>query len=152
MSKEPFTIRVYQDQDHSGLIELWETCFPDDPPWNDPVEIIKRKRVHQPEQLYVCINNGNIIGSVLAGFDGFRGWINKLATHPDYQHQGVATLLLNTAEHALAAMGCPKINLQVRQENSSVVQLYENAGYEIEALISMGKLLPENTTPSIQEW
>jgi ribosomal protein S18 acetylase RimI-like enzyme len=136
-----FIVRPYKDEDHSSLIELWETCFPDEPPWNKPADVIRRKLTVQPELLMVCLADGRLVGSVLAGFDGFRGWVNKVATHPEYQRKGIATLLMKTAEDRLAAMGCPKLNLQVRTENASVIEFYDGAGYKIEDRVSMGKRL-----------
>jgi len=140
MSSE-LTIRPYKDEDHSALIELWEICFPSDPPWNKPADVIRRKLTVQPELLIVCLVDGRVVGSVLAGFDGFRGWVNKVATHPEYQRRGVASLLMKMAEEKLAAMGCPKLNLQVRAENAAVIEFYRKLGYEIEERVSMGKKL-----------
>ncbi|MEM7096978.1 MAG: GNAT family acetyltransferase [Pseudomonadota bacterium] len=136
-----FLVRAYQDQDHSELVELWEACFPNDPHWNNPVEVIKTKLTVQPELLFVCISDDRVVGSVLAGFEGFRGWVNKVATHPDYQRRGIASALMKTAEGALAAMGCPKLNLQVRAGNAASVEFYRSLGYEIEERVSMGKRL-----------
>ena len=136
-----FSVRSYQDEDHSELVELWEVCFPDDPPWNNPVDVIRTKLTVQPELLFVCIAEGRVVGSALVGFDGFRGWVNKVATHPEYQRRGIASLLMKTAEEALTAIGCPKLNLQVRADNPANVAFYQSAGYEIEERISMGKRL-----------
>jgi ribosomal protein S18 acetylase RimI-like enzyme len=136
-----FIVRPYKDEDQSALIQLWETCFPDDPPWNNPADVIRRKLTVQPELLIVCLAHGRVVGSVLAGFDGFRGWVNKVATHPEYQRKGIASLLMKTAEEKLAAMGCTKLNLQIRAENASVVAFYEGVGYKIEDRVSMGKRL-----------
>lgn len=136
-----FVVRPYKDEDHSGLVELWEACFPNDPPWNNPVEVIRTKLTVQPELLFVCIADERVVGSVLAGFDGFRGWVNKVAAHPEYQRRGIASLLMKTAEEALAAIGCRKLNLQVRAGNMANVEFYRSAGYEIEERVSMGKRL-----------
>ena len=147
---QPF-VRQYRDGDRADLVALWETCFPNDPRWNDPVLIINRKLTLQPELFFVYEADARVVGSVLAGYDGFRGWINKLATHPLYQGQGIASALLKTAETALAELGCPKVNLQVRMENAQVVELYQLAGYETESLISMGKLLTPNPKQSAEQ-
>ena len=148
---EFYQVRVYRASDYFAVIALWKTCFPNDPAWNDPAEIIRLKLTQQPELFFVCISGGQVVGSVLAGFDGFRGWINKLATRPDHQYKGVATLLLKAAEEALVELGCPKINLQVRAENAEVVSVYVGAGYAVEPLISMGKrvqVLEETESPT----
>lgn len=139
--KDAPVVRPYRAEDQSAVIELWETCFPGDPPWNNPPDVIRRKMTVQPELLLVCVVDERVVGTVLAGFDGFRGWVNKVATHPDFQRKGIASRLMRAAEEGLAAMGCPKLNLQVRTENAGVIEFYKSAGYEIEERVSMGKRL-----------
>jgi ribosomal protein S18 acetylase RimI-like enzyme len=83
----------------------------------------------QPELLLVALVDSQIVGTVLAGFDGFRGWVNKVATLPSLQRRGIASRLMRAAESALMEMGCPKLNLQVRAvENAAVIEFYKNAG------------------------
>jgi ribosomal protein S18 acetylase RimI-like enzyme len=140
-SVHDISIRPYKADDEAAVVELWETCFPDDPPWNEPRDVIRRKMTVQPELLLVALVDDQVVGTVLAGFDGFRGWVNKVATHPSLQRKGIASRLMRAAESALADMGCPKLNLQVRAGNVAVVEFYENAGYTIEDRVSMGKRL-----------
>jgi ribosomal protein S18 acetylase RimI-like enzyme len=80
-------------------------------------------------------------GTVIAGFDGVRGWVHKLAVHPNHQRQGIATRLMEAAERGLAALGCSKLNPQVRASNAGVVDFYLRAGYVVEDRISMSKRL-----------
>jgi ribosomal protein S18 acetylase RimI-like enzyme len=77
----------------------------------------------------------------MAGYDGHRGWIYSLAVSPGHRRQSIGRTLLVHAEKALAAMGCPKVNLQVRATNSDVVEFYRKAGYALEERISLGKHL-----------
>lgn len=135
------SIRAYEAQDEAAVVELWETCFPHDPPWNNPRDVIRRKMTVQPELLLVALIDNQIVGTALAGFDGFRGWVNKVATHPSLQRKGIASRLMRAAERALSDMGCPKLNLQVRAENAAVVEFYKDAGYTIEDRVSMSKRL-----------
>lgn len=139
---DKYGVRKYDAEDYPAVVDLWRVCFPNDPPWDNPADIVRHKLAQQPELFLVCVFRGALVGTVLVGYDGYRGWINKLATHPDHQYKGVATLLLKTAENKLIAMGCPKINLQVRADNAEVIGLYMGAGFAVEPLISMGKRLP----------
>ena len=134
-------VRPYQSGDEPAVIELWELCFPDDPPWHNPKDVIRRKLTVQPELFLVCLFEERLVGTVLAGYDGFRGWVNKVAAHPEVRRKGIASRLMQAAEGGLTAIGCPKLNIQVRAENASVVDFYRNAGYTIEDRISMGKRL-----------
>jgi hypothetical protein len=75
-------IRPFTPSDQTGVVQLWGEVFPNDPPWNDPAELIRRKLSVQPELFFVAHGNGRILGTVLAGFDGVRGWIYHLAVRP----------------------------------------------------------------------
>jgi ribosomal protein S18 acetylase RimI-like enzyme len=139
-------IRTYQESDRSAVVELWNTVFPNDPPWNKPVELIRRKRSVQPDLFWVAEEDDEIVGTVLAGYDGVRGWIYHLAVDPSKRRKGTARLLMKTAEDALEALGCPKINLQVRMNNTSVVDFYKTIGYVVEERVQMGKPLGKYRT------
>ena len=134
-------IKPYGSEDQSQVVALWKTGFPDDPPWNEPVSVICRKLTVQPELLLIGHVNSRIVATVMAGFDGVRGWIHHLAVHAEYRRKGIATMLMHSAEQGLEAQGCPKVNLQVRETNTAVISFYRSLGYDVEERISLGKLL-----------
>jgi len=134
-------IRSFEDKDKSAVIELWETVFPNDPPWNIPADVIERKLSMQGELFFVCLIQEELAGTVLAGFDGVRGWVHKLAVSPKHQRLGIASRLMEVAEQRLLGLGCPKLNLQIRASNVEVIDFYSQAGYSIEDRVSMGKKL-----------
>lgn len=134
-------IRPYDFEDESQVVALWKAVFPDDPPWNDPLSMIRRKLTVQPELFLVAHTNGRIVGTVIAGFDGVRGWIHHLAVHTEFRRKGIATMLMRSAENGLEALGCPKVNLQVRATDTAVISFYRSLGYDIEERASLGKRL-----------
>ena len=134
-------IRPYESKDQTQVIALWNEVFPDDPPWNEPASMIRRKLTVQPELFLVAHVTGEVAGTVLAGFDGVRGWVHHLAVRASYRRQGLASSLMSAAEKGLTALGCPKVNLQVRATNSAVVAFYRSLGYEVEDRTSLGKRL-----------
>ena len=134
-------IRPYESKDQTQVVALWNEVFPDDPPWNEPASMIRRKLTVQPELFLVAHVTGEVAGTVLAGFDGVRGWVHHLAVRASYRRQGLASSLMAAAENGLAALGCPKVNLQVRATNSAVVAFYRSLGYEVEDRTSLGKRL-----------
>jgi ribosomal protein S18 acetylase RimI-like enzyme len=134
-------IRTYQDTDYAAVAALWNVVFPNDPPWNEPAELIRRKQSVQPNLFWIAQDGDEIVGTVLAGYDGVRGWIYHLAVDPAKRRKGTARLLMRTAEDALEALGCPKINLQVRMNNTGVVDFYKMIGYAVEERVQMGKPL-----------
>jgi chromate reductase, NAD(P)H dehydrogenase (quinone) len=133
------TIRPFAPNDRDGVVALWSEVFADDPPRNAPALVIDRKLTVQPELFLVALRDGRVVGAVLGGYDGVRGWVHHLAVEPGLRRTGVARRLMADVERRLAALGCPKINLQVRATNGGVVAFYERLGYRVEERISMGK-------------
>ena len=137
----PVEIRPYESRDHEQIVALWADVFSDDPPWNEPASMIRRKLTVQPELFFIAHINNLVVGTVMAGFDGVRGWIHHLAVHGSYRRQGIASLLMRAAERGLEAADCPKVNLQIRATNSDVIDFYRSLGYELEERASLGKRL-----------
>ena len=135
------TIRLFRSADRPALEALWTRVFPDDPPWNTPSVLLARKLAVQPDLIFVAVVDGVLVGAVMAGFDGVRGWIYHLAVAPESRRCGVATRLVRAAEAALRDLGCPKVNLQVRASNTGVVAFYQALGFAIEERVSMGRRL-----------
>ena len=133
-----FEIRPYRDSDQEDVVALWHETglyHPD----NNPYDEIKRKMKDSPNFFLVAVSEHHIIGTIMIGYEGHRGWINYLGVKPSHQHKNVGRNLLHTAEELLQNMGCIKINLQIRQTNRSVIYFYKSLGYSIENVISMGK-------------
>ena len=135
------TIRPFEPRDRLALERLWSRVFADDPPWNAPAVMIANKLKVQPELLLVGILHETLVGAVMAGFDGVRGWIYHLAVAPESRRRGIATQLVRTVEAGLRKVGCPKVNIQVREANSEAVAFYRNLGFAIEDRVSMGRRL-----------
>lgn len=112
--------------------------------WNDPEMDIERKLNHDPELFLVAEVGGEVVGSVMGGYDGHRGSAYYLGVHPDYRGRGIANALINRLEKKLIARGCPKIQIMVREDNDTVVEMYEKLGYEIQGITSLGKRLIED--------
>ena len=113
-------------------------------PWNDPAKDIARKLHVQRDLFLVGSLEERIVATVMAGYDGHRGWINYLAVAPDCRRQGFGLRMMDAAEERLAAMGCPKINLQIRRSNTQAVDFYRSIGFVEDATISMGKRLVDD--------
>jgi len=131
-------IRLYESDDHDSVVELWELCFPNDPPWNEPVEMIYRKTAQNDGLFWIAAIDDRVVGTILAGYDGVRGWIYHLATHPDFRRLGLATSLMAQAEERLRELGCPKINLQIRKSNTEVAAFYTKYGFKEDQSLSFG--------------
>ena len=172
MPNPSLTIRPFHTADEADVVALWQACGLTRP-WNDPHKDIARKLGVQREWFLVgtvpadqtahglaappsstdAIHAGEarakasppqLIASVMAGYDGHRGWVNYLAVHPAHQRQGHAARLMAQVETLLTAAGCPKLSLQVRQGNDAALAFYETLGYGVDPVVSMGKrLIPD---------
>ncbi len=131
----------YKAEYFDGVRDLWEEVFPNDPPWNRAELAIPAKLAVQPDLFLVAQMDGAVIGTIMAGYDGHRGWLYTVATKPSMQRTGVGSQLVREAEQRLQELGCTKINLQIRAGNAAVTGFYQRHGYETEDRISMGKRL-----------
>lgn len=134
-------IRSFQDDDTSSVIALWGEVLSDSAPHNDPAQIIHQKMGVERDLFYVAVVDSTVVGTVMGGYDGHRGWVYSLAVKPDHQRQGIASALVTHLEKVLVQRGCLKINLQIRASNDDVVAFYETCGYRAEERVSMGKRL-----------
>jgi ribosomal protein S18 acetylase RimI-like enzyme len=137
-------IRSYQPHDEAAVVELWLQCNLV-VPQNNPRKDIQRKLQVNPEWFLVGVLDGHIVATCMAGYEGHRGWINYLAVSPHHRRQGIGRRIMEEAETRLTGAGCPKINLQARETNRSVIQFYERIGYTRDPVASMGKrLVPDD--------
>jgi len=136
-------IRAFQSSDEDAVVDLWTRCGLTRPQ-NDPRKDIRRKLAVDPHLFLVAEDAGAIIGTVMAGYEGHRGWINYLAVSPDYRRGGVGRQLMTAAERLLIETGCPKINLQVRSSNAEVIAFYRAIGFAVDDVVSLGKRLVQD--------
>jgi ribosomal protein S18 acetylase RimI-like enzyme len=133
-------IRPFRIEDEAAVVDLWTRCGLVRP-WNDPHKDIARKLSQHPELFLVGTLDGQLVATVMAGYEGHRGWINYLAVAPEQRRAGHGRTLMAEAERLLRAIGCPKINLQIRRGNAAVSAFYAALGYVEDEVISMGKRL-----------
>ena len=136
-------LRPYRETDESAVLALWRECGLLRP-WNDPRKDIRRKLRVNPEWFLVLERGDALVGSVMAGYEGHRGWINYLAVAPGAQRTGLGRLLMAEAERLLRTAGCPKINLQVRTGNADVIAFYRRLGFVVDDCVSLGKRLEQD--------
>jgi ribosomal protein S18 acetylase RimI-like enzyme len=126
------------------VVSLWNEVFNYSSPQSKSELIIDKKININDGLFFVMVDGSNVIGTILAGYDGHRGWLYSLCVATKYQKKGVGTVLVEHAEAALIRLGCVKINLQIVSDNAEVVSFYEKRGYKTEPRISMGKLIADN--------
>ena len=132
--------RPFVEADEERVIALWSRCGLLRP-WNDPTKDIARKLEVQRELFVVGELAERLVAVMMVGYEGHRGWVNYLAVEPELQGRGLGREMMAEAERRLRALGCPKIQLQVRNENVDAIAFYRRLGYAEDAVVSMGKRL-----------
>ena len=138
-------ILEYNDVFEKQVVELWNICNLTRP-WNNPHLDIIRK-IKDGKNLFLIVKKKDkIIATIMGGYDGHRGVINYLAVHPNYRKKRIAKTLVNLVEKELIKIGCPKINLLIREENLEVLEFYKKINYKLQKDIRvLGKrLIPDD--------
>jgi len=133
-------ITQFKESDEEPVVALWKECGLV-VPWNDPHRDILRKLKLQRDLFLVGRLDGRLVATAMAGYEGHRGWINYLAVSPECRGRGLGREMMDEAEARLRALGCPKINLQVRADNAEAIGFYERIGYRRDDVVSFGKRL-----------
>ncbi len=135
-------IRQYIDTtDRIQVVELWRNVFGYETAHNEPNLAISKKIATQDGLFFVAVENTGIAGTIMAGYDGHRGWLYSVAVDPKQRFNGLGSALVHHAEKALAELGCMKVNLQLLDTNEATAAFYKSIGYAVEPRVSMGKLL-----------
>ena len=138
-----FTIHNYQPRDEEDVVSLWRECELV-VPWNNPLTDIARKTADSPHLFFVGRIDEQLVASCMAGYDGHRGWIYFLAVRKAHRHKGLAARLVRHVETKLIELGCPKLELMVRDSNTSVISFYRNIGFKSEPVMVLSKRLIED--------
>ncbi len=138
--RDGFAIRPIRDGDEEAVAKLWRVCGLVRP-WNDPLRDIESARANASSDIFVAVSEegGGIAGSVMAGYEGHRGWVYYVAVAQEHRSQGLGERLMRHAEAWLASAGAPKVMLMIREENEAVRRFYEAIGYEVEERTVMSR-------------
>lgn len=139
------TIKPFENASHrEQVVSLWQAVFGYETAHNSPNLVIDKKIAMGDGLFFVAVADVGIVGTIMAGYDGHRGWIYSVAVHSDHRKQGIGSDLVSHAERALTEKGCMKINLQIMEGNEAVAAFYSSLGYSVEKRVSMGKRIHEN--------
>lgn len=142
MANTHFQIIDFDNAIHrEQVIDLWQNVFGYEAAHNSPEVVIDKKLENKDGLFFVALKEQKVIGTVMAGYDGHRGWIYSIAVHPEYRKQGIGSELLSHTQDKLEGLGCLKVNLQIMEGNEEVQKFYLANGFSVEQRISMGKKL-----------
>ncbi len=136
----PLTIRSAVPGDEDGLVALWRACGLV-VPHNDPRADFRFASGKPGSDVLVGVEEGGLVGGVMVGHDGHRGWLYYLAADPGRRGRGIGRAMVEAAEDWLRARGVAKVQLMVRDTNTAVVSFYGRLGFETAPRVVLGKWL-----------
>jgi ribosomal protein S18 acetylase RimI-like enzyme len=143
MSEPKITIRPAAEADENAVVALWHACKLT-VSYNDPAADFRFARAKLNSDVLVGVDaEGTIVGSVMVGHDGHRGWLYYVAAHPGRRGQGIGRTMTRAAEDWLRARKVVKAMLMVRETNTQVADFYAGDGYELVPRLVMQKWLTE---------
>lgn len=131
-------IRLFEPADAADVSALWARVFGYTEARNAPEKVLADK-LRWDGRLLVAEENGGVIGTLMVGYDGHRGWLYRLAVDEGARRRGIGRRLVREAEQLLTALGCAKVNLQLHEHNDAGARFWESVGYGREARVDMGK-------------
>jgi ribosomal protein S18 acetylase RimI-like enzyme len=135
-------IEPASSRDKEAVVALWRDCGLTRP-WNDPDRDFALAMASDAGTLLVTRHDGEITGSVMAGFDGHRGWVYYLAVSPDHRRTGLGKALMAAVEAWLRTRSAPKLQLMVRGSNADALAFYEALGLERQDVVTLGRFLKD---------
>lgn len=99
--------------------------------YSDKPEEVKRMIQHNPDLCLVMMKNGQIVASLLGGFDGRRGWIHHLAVRPEFQKKKYGTILMHDITRRFKEMKVGKIKVEILETNINVIKFYKSLGWTL---------------------
>lgn len=126
--------------DKAATVALWQEAGLTRP-WNDPDKDFDLACGGPASDVLIAREGGVLVGSLLVGFDGHRGWVYYLAVAPARRGEGIGRALMRAAEKWLKARNCPKIQLMVRDDNDSARGFYAAIGYQDQPVVTIGRRL-----------
>jgi ribosomal protein S18 acetylase RimI-like enzyme len=137
----PLTIRSATADDEPAVIDLWRRCGLV-VSHNDPTTDFRFARNGPSSDVLIAIDaESRVVGSVMVGHDGHRGWLYYVAVDPASRRRGLGRSLVAAAEQWLAERGVPKVHLMIRETNSEVAAFYQRIGYDPMPRVNMQKWL-----------
>jgi ribosomal protein S18 acetylase RimI-like enzyme len=137
------TIRSAAARDEPQVAALWRASNLTTS-YNDPSKDFHFARSKENSDILVGLDaEQSIVGSVMVGHDGHRGWIYYLASDPGHRNQGIGRSMVEAAEQWLKNKGVVKVMLLVRETNTQVVDFYKHLGFEAIPRVIMQKWLED---------
>ena len=125
------SLRSALDEDVDAVLALWAVGAENDSRPADSAAAVRRLVERDPDALVLALSeSGDVVGSVVAGWDGWRAHLYRLAVHPDARRGGVGRALLAEAERRLVALGAIRVDAMVLDDNEQAHRIWRACGYQ----------------------
>jgi ribosomal protein S18 acetylase RimI-like enzyme len=137
MKIEKFTMELYEE-----IVLLWRKAGISVGS-SDTREELERVLQRNPDLFLIGKIHKKIVGVVIGGFDGRRGYVHHLAVDPDYQKKGYGKMIMDELIEKFRNIGVHKIHLFIEKYNQDVIEFYRNLGWEIRDDLIMMSYVPD---------
>jgi ribosomal protein S18 acetylase RimI-like enzyme len=137
-------VRSAKTAEAKAIIGVWDECGLTRP-WNDPESDLSFSFSSENSDVLVAFHNEKLIGTLMVGHDGHRGWVYYLAVLPEFRRADIGRRLMSAAEAWLKARNVPKLNIMFREGNEMAAGFYEALGFETSGVHVVEKFLNEKT-------
>jgi ribosomal protein S18 acetylase RimI-like enzyme len=133
-------VQPLRPEQRAAAVALWHEAGLTRP-WNDPRADLERALAGPASTVLAVATDDELLGTVMLGHDGHRGWVYYLAVAGAWRRRGVGTALVRASERWLVDRGIPKLQLMVRRDNEAAVAFYAPLGYEVVDVTVLGRRL-----------
>jgi ribosomal protein S18 acetylase RimI-like enzyme len=133
-------ILPYADAAFSDVVALWDACGLN-VPHNDPAQDIGLLKSYANAELFLGYRGEQLVGTIMVGHDGHRGWLYRLAVAPEVRRLGLGRALVRHAEGWLGEHRIRKAELMIRDTNGAVRDFYVRIGYGVQPRLVMARWL-----------
>ncbi len=123
-------LRQCRQDEGQAVLDLWRQAGDVVASPTDSLEAVKAAINHSAALFLVAESEGNIVGTIIGTFDGWRGEVYRLAVAPEARRRGVARMLVDAAEKWMAGQGCHRISAIVEKDHPWATGFWDTAGYQ----------------------
>lgn len=139
-------VRKIDPAERAAVAALWGSVFGYPEARNEPGRVLETKLAWD-DRVLVAVEGASLLGAVMVGYDGHRGWLYRVAVSPSARRRGIGKRLVRAAEAELGALGCAKVNVQLHGHNEGAQAFWRALGYDVEVRVSLGKELTRAAAP-----